>query len=136
MHSDHPTGTYKRPFGLHSARVLVCSALEKYLVVISRSYGTICLHEVTRNIVLFSLAASYQQAMDSVLNYPLYDAIVQGFSIPGPGNMSNVSDVMSQIQNNFKVCPLSFMAIPMSNSSVGPYCSREFPGKPGHSPMA
>ena len=51
----------------------------------------------------YSLASSYQQAMDSVLNYPLYDAIVQGFAIPGPGNLSNVSAVMGQIQNSFKV---------------------------------
>jgi len=42
--------------------------------------------------------------MDSVLNYPLYDAIVQGFAIPGPGNLSNVSAVMSQIQKSFEVC--------------------------------
>jgi alpha-amylase len=51
----------------------------------------------------FSLASSYQQSMDSVLNYPLYDAIIQGFTIPGPGNLSNVSAVMSQIQTSFKV---------------------------------
>jgi alpha-amylase len=51
----------------------------------------------------YSLASSYQQAMDSVLNYPLYDAIVQGFTIPGPGNLSNVSAVMGQIQTSFKV---------------------------------
>jgi alpha-amylase len=54
--------------------------------------------------------------MDSVLNYPLYDAIVQGFSIPGPGNLSNVSAVMDQIQISFKVRP-SLIAMPMSNSS-------------------
>jgi alpha-amylase len=41
--------------------------------------------------------------MDSILNYPLYDAIIQGFSIPGPGNLSNVSAVMDQIQKSFKV---------------------------------
>jgi alpha-amylase len=45
--------------------------------------------------------------MDSVLNYPLYDAIVQGFTIPGPQNLSNVSAVMSQIQTSFKVRPFS-----------------------------
>jgi len=43
--------------------------------------------------------------MDSVLNYPLYDAIVQGFSIPGPGNLSGLATVMGQIQKNFKVLP-------------------------------
>ena len=45
--------------------------------------------------------------MDSVLNYPLYDAIVQGFSIPGPGNLSGLATVMGQIQKNFKVLPSS-----------------------------
>lgn len=104
MHPDHPTDTCRHLFGLPSARVLVCSALEKYLVMISRSYDTACLHEATRSVFLFSLASSYQQAMDSVLNYPLYDAIVQGFAIPGPGNLSNVSAVMSQIQKSFEVC--------------------------------
>jgi len=49
-----------------------------------------------------ALPSSYQQVMDSVLNYPLYEAIVQGFTIPGPGNISNVSAVMGQIQNSFK----------------------------------
>jgi hypothetical protein len=56
---------------------------------------------------LSSLASSYQQVMGSILNYPLYDAIVQGFAIPGPGNLSNVATVMSQIQNNFEVLPSS-----------------------------
>lgn len=54
--------------------------------------------------------------MDSVLNYPLYDAIVQGFSIPGPRNMSNVSAVMGQIQNSFKVCCIH-LATAVTNSS-------------------
>lgn len=50
-----------------------------------------------------SLASSYQQTMDSVLNYPLYDAIVQGLAIPGPPDMNNLSAVMGQIQDSFKV---------------------------------
>lgn len=49
------------------------------------------------------LASSYQQVMDSVLNYPLYDAIVQAFTIPGPGNISGLASVMGQIQSSFKV---------------------------------
>jgi alpha-amylase len=49
------------------------------------------------------LASSYQQVMDSVLNYPLYDAIVQAFTIPGPANMSGLASVMGQIQNSFQV---------------------------------
>jgi hypothetical protein len=65
--------------------------------------------------------------MGSVLNYPLYDAIVQGFDIPGPGNLANVSAVMSQIQKSFKVC-FSFPLIATSVSKpvgVGPYYSRK-----------
>jgi len=65
-----------------------------------KSAGVFCLGEVFGSDII--LTSSYQLAMDSILNYPLYDAIVQGFAIPGPTNMSNVSTVMSQIQNNFK----------------------------------
>ena len=50
--------------------------------------------------------------MDSVLNYPLYDAIVQGFSIPGPKNLSGLATVMGQIQNNFKVFSLFSLRFP------------------------
>jgi hypothetical protein len=63
-----------------------------------------------------SLTSSYQQAMDSILNYPLYYAIIQGFTIPGPGNMSDVSTVMGQIQNSFKVCHIH-LAVAMTNLS-------------------
>lgn len=49
------------------------------------------------------LASYYQQVMDSVLNYPFYDAIVQAFSIPGAANMSGLATVMGQIQNSFTV---------------------------------
>jgi alpha-amylase len=54
--------------------------------------------------------------MDSILNYPLYYAIVQGFTIPGPGNMSDVSTVMGQIQNSFKVCHIH-LTVAMTNLS-------------------
>ncbi|KAI0256530.1 glycoside hydrolase family 13 protein [Lactifluus subvellereus] len=64
------------------------------------SAGVFCLGEVFGSDI--ALASSYQQVMDSVLNYPLYDAIVQGFSIPGPGNLSGLATVMGQIQTSFK----------------------------------
>lgn len=57
------------------------------------------------------LASSYQQVMDSVLNYPLYDAVAQAFSIPGPANMSGLAAVMGQIQNSFKVRFASFTTV-------------------------
>jgi hypothetical protein len=34
--------------------------------------------------------------MDSVLNYPMYDALVQAFSIPGPANVTAIAAVMNQ----------------------------------------
>ncbi|KAH9997556.1 glycoside hydrolase family 13 protein [Russula vinacea] len=64
------------------------------------SAGVFCMGEVMDSNI--TLTSSYQQAMDSILNYPLYYAIVQGFTIPGPGNMSDVSTVMGQIQSSFK----------------------------------
>ena len=75
--------------------------------MISRSYAIPVSISRLKASSLSSLATSYQQAMDSILNYPLYDAIVQGFAIPGPGNLSGLATVMGQIQNNFKVLPSS-----------------------------
>ncbi|KAI9466045.1 alpha-amylase [Lactarius psammicola] len=64
------------------------------------SAGVFCLGEVFGDDI--TMASSYQRVMDSVLNFPLYDAIVQAFSIPGPANMSGLAAVMGQIQNSFK----------------------------------
>ncbi|KAI0048237.1 glycoside hydrolase family 13 protein [Auriscalpium vulgare] len=64
------------------------------------SAGVFCLGEVFGDDVGY--AALYQESMDSVLNYPLYDAIVEAFTIPGPGNMSAVTSVLNSIQSAFK----------------------------------
>ena len=63
------------------------------------------------------LASSYQQVMDSVLNYPLYDAIVQAFTIPGSANISGLATIMGQIQNSFKVRSASFTIVHSDMSS-------------------
>ncbi|KAH9981459.1 alpha-amylase [Lactifluus volemus] len=65
-----------------------------------QSAGVFCLGEVFGSDI--NLVSSYQEVMDSVLNYPLYDAIVQGFTIPGPSNLSGLATVMGQIQASFK----------------------------------
>jgi len=62
--------------------------------------GVFCLGEVFGSDI--GEAASYQQVMDSVLNYPMYYALLDGFTIPGPANMSAVTDMIQQIQQNFK----------------------------------
>ncbi|KAH9946352.1 alpha-amylase [Epithele typhae] len=45
-------------------------------------------------------ALQYQgtQALDSILNYPLYNALVSAFTIPGPQNMSALVDIVGQIK--------------------------------------
>ncbi|KAI0273856.1 glycoside hydrolase family 13 protein [Gloeopeniophorella convolvens] len=62
------------------------------------SAGVFCLGEVFGDDI--AEASSYQRVMDSILNYPLYDAVVQGFTIPGPANMSGLEAVMNQVQKN------------------------------------
>lgn len=42
-------------------------------------------------------------ALDSVLNFPLYSALVSAFSIPGPQNISALTDVFDQSKTKFKV---------------------------------
>lgn len=53
----------------------------------------------------FSPIAMYQGpgALDSVLNFPLYSALVSAFSIPGPQNISALADVFEQSKTKFKV---------------------------------
>ena len=48
-------------------------------------------------------AAQYQGpgALDSILQYPVYDGLVQALTIPGPLNMSALVDVVGQSQEMF-----------------------------------
>lgn len=80
---DHPTSTCKHPSGLHSVRVWVCSAWEKYSVMISGSFGTAV--------------------------FPAWPCLINKwwtlFSITGPRNLFGVSVMMGQIQSSFKSLP-------------------------------
>ncbi|KAF8558403.1 glycoside hydrolase family 13 protein [Imleria badia] len=68
--------------------------------------GVFCIGEV------FSLdiedVAAFQgpNALDSVLNYPMYGALVNAFTIPGPQNMSALTDMIAQSKQKFKDCGL------------------------------
>lgn len=42
-------------------------------------------------------------ALDSVLNYPMYGALVDAFTIPGKQNMSALTDMIAQSKQKFKV---------------------------------
>jgi len=65
--------------------------------------GVFCMGEVFGSDI--NEAASYQGsgALDSVLNYPLYDALVNAFGLPGPQNMTGLVQVMSQSKRQYKV---------------------------------
>ncbi|EKM82841.1 hypothetical protein AGABI1DRAFT_82568 [Agaricus bisporus var. burnettii JB137-S8] len=64
--------------------------------------GVFCMGEVFSGVEVDPVA-QYQgpQGLDSVLNYPMYTALVEAFGIPGPGNITAVSTVIEQSQNSF-----------------------------------
>ncbi|KAI0698482.1 alpha-amylase [Cytidiella melzeri] len=63
--------------------------------------GVYCIGEVDDGNVEF--AASYQgpQALDAILHYPMYNALVDAFAIPGAQNMSALVDMIAQTQLKF-----------------------------------
>jgi len=65
--------------------------------------GVFCIGEVFGGSDIEPIAM-YQgpQALDSVLNFPLYSALVEAFSIPGPLNVSALTDVFTQSKTLFK----------------------------------
>ncbi|GBE82522.1 Alpha-amylase 1 [Sparassis crispa] len=64
--------------------------------------GVFCIGEVFDDDP--SQAAQWQgsDALDSILNYPVYGALVDAFTIPGPQNMSALSDMIAESKVLFK----------------------------------
>ncbi|KZT74255.1 glycoside hydrolase family 13 protein [Daedalea quercina L-15889] len=64
--------------------------------------GVFCIGEVFDDDV--GQASQYQgtDALDSILNYPIYDALVSAFTIPGALNISALTDKVAQSQQMFK----------------------------------
>ncbi|KAJ3482123.1 hypothetical protein NLI96_g7190 [Meripilus lineatus] len=64
--------------------------------------GVFCIGEVFGSDI--DQAASYQadNELDSILNYPMYGALVEAFAIPGNLNTSAVSSLMEIYPNKFK----------------------------------
>jgi alpha-amylase len=50
-----------------------------------------------------STASTYQgpHALDAILQYPMYTAIVEAFAIPGPQNVSALVDMTKQSKTKF-----------------------------------
>jgi len=67
----------------------------------AKSAGVFCMGEVFDPAVVN--VADYQgdDALDSVLNYPLYYALVAAFGIPGPQNMSALTTILSQSKTGY-----------------------------------
>lgn len=87
---------------------LVSSALGKSSgLTLSELYASIFLVIMPTHGHVFSQAASYQadNELDSILNYPMYGALVEAFAIPGNLNTSAVSSLMEIYPNKFKVLP-------------------------------
>jgi len=63
--------------------------------------GVFCMGEVFGSDI--NAASIYQgpQALDSILQYPMYTALVEAFAIPGPQNISALTDMMNQSKAKF-----------------------------------
>ncbi|THV08060.1 glycoside hydrolase family 13 protein [Dendrothele bispora CBS 962.96] len=65
------------------------------------SAGVFCIGEVFGGLDVED-AAQWQGPLDSVLNFPLYSSLLQGFTIPGPANITAVTDTLTQSKKLFK----------------------------------
>lgn len=65
------------------------------------SAGVFCIGEVFGGNNVGDVA-QWQGPLDSVLNFPLYTALLDGFKIPGTGNISGLVDTLTQSKQMFK----------------------------------
>ncbi|KAF7311634.1 Not1-domain-containing protein [Mycena kentingensis (nom. inval.)] len=63
--------------------------------------GVFCMGEVFDPTVSEVAAFQGSDALDSVLNYPLFNALGSAFQLPGPQNMSALVDVMAQTASGY-----------------------------------
>ncbi|KAI0646787.1 alpha-amylase [Trametes meyenii] len=60
--------------------------------------GVYCIGEVFDADAGQALEWQGKQALDAILNYPVYNALVQAFSIPGPQNMSALANMIADVK--------------------------------------
>lgn len=83
--------------------------------------------------------AMYQgpQSLDSVLNYPMYTALVAGFQLPGPGNMSAIADTFEQSKLKYTVsCDGHKLLYHLTIKYSGHHSSWQFSRESRSTPMA
>ncbi|KAG2080264.1 glycoside hydrolase family 13 protein [Suillus cothurnatus] len=66
------------------------------------SAGVFCIGEVFGSDVEDTALFQGSNALDSTLNYPMYTALLNAFTIPGPQNTSAVADMIAQEAAKFK----------------------------------
>ncbi|KAJ6547139.1 glycoside hydrolase superfamily [Mycena capillaripes] len=69
---------------------------KEFWPIFAKSAGVFCMGEVFDPAVANVAEFQGSDALDSVLNYPLYYALVAAFGLPGPQNMSALTTVLDQ----------------------------------------
>ncbi|KAF8589927.1 glycoside hydrolase family 13 protein [Ramaria rubella] len=89
-------------FSIDGLRIDGKHAPAAFWTPICAAAGVFCMGEVFGPDV--SEAAGYQgpEALASVLNYPIYYALVQAFGLPGPQNMTGLVEIMEQSKQQYQ----------------------------------
>lgn len=64
--------------------------------------GVYCIGEVDDDNIPFAATFQGPDSLDAILQYPMYNALVSAFAIPGPRNMSLLANTIAQSKANFK----------------------------------
>jgi alpha-amylase len=92
---------YLFPFILNGCNYLAAKHVDSnFWGPFCSSAGVFCMGEVFGDDL--NLASQYQGSgtLDSILNYPIYDALVEAFQIPGPANTSGLALVHDAMKSS------------------------------------
>jgi len=64
--------------------------------------GVFCIGEVDDSDVVYASEFQGSGTLDSILNYPMYFALRDAFTIPGPANISGLYETHKEMKANFK----------------------------------
>lgn len=89
--------------------------------------------------ILPSPVAEWQgpDALDSVLNFPMYEAIRDAYTIPGPNNITQLERVFAEVKEKFHASGHSGIGeFAAYRSYVGYHLAWQLRGKPRRSALA
>ncbi|KAJ7890427.1 glycoside hydrolase family 13 protein [Mycena leptocephala] len=91
-------------YSIDGLRIVAAQHVKKsFWPEFAKSAGVFCMGEVSNPAVPNVAEFQGPDALDSTLNYPLYYALVAAFGLPGPQNMSALTDVLSQSKTTYTV---------------------------------